>query len=151
MNSYFFTIDTNEYPIDLDFEHIIQTTLKHLNAKHNSELSIVFIDDEYMLELNKQYRGYAKLTDVLSFEFGEEDIESGNFYLGDILISYPFVEQQAANLNNPLESELTLMIVHGILHLCGYDHDTPLKKEVMWDKQSVILDKLHIKINNLPE
>ncbi len=151
MKNYSLSVDTNEYDIDIDFDFIILTTLNYLNALPNSELSIVFIDDEYMKELNLQYRGYAKSTDVLSFESGEEDIESGNFYLGDILISYPFVKQQAVKLNNLLESEITLMIVHGILHLMGFDHDTQQKKEVMWKNQSIILDMLSIKLNNIPE
>lgn len=151
MTNYYFNIELNEYQIDLNFEQIIQTALNHLKIKPKSELSIVFIDNDYMQELNSQYRGYAKPTDVLSFESGEEDIESGNVYLGDILISYPFVKQQANKLNNLLESELTLMIVHGILHLCGFDHDTPENKKIMWNHQTAILDTLKIKLNKLPE
>ncbi|MAT44520.1 MAG: rRNA maturation RNase YbeY [Anaerolineaceae bacterium] len=151
MTKYFYTIELNEYNLELNFERIIHTTLNYLKVKPKSELSIVFIDNDYMQELNSQYRGYAKPTDVLSFESGEEDIESGNMYLGDILIAYPFVEQQAIKLGNQLESELTLMIVHGILHLCGFDHDTPNNKETMWKHQYSILDLLQIQLNKLPE
>ncbi len=151
MNQYFFTVETNDYPIDLNFEAIIQTTLTQIDAEENSELTIVFIDNDYMQALNTQYRGYAQPTDVLSFESGEKDLESGNLYLGDILISYPYVQQQALQLNNTLADELTLMIIHGILHLCGYDHDTPQRKQAMWQVQSKILDLLAIHLNKLPE
>lgn len=151
MKKHFYSIETNEYPINLDFEEIIQTTLNHIAVKRICELSIVFIDDDYMRELNQQYRGYAQSTDVLSFESGEEDLESGHLYLGDILISYPFVHRQAAKLNNSLDAELSLMIIHGVLHLSGFDHDTPTNKEQMWKNQSEILNKLNISLTNLPE
>ncbi len=95
-----------------------------------SALSIVIDNNEKLRELNKQFRGIDAPTDVLSFPSGEIDPETGETYLGDIIISWEKVQSQA--LQQTIECEMRLMVVHGILHLLGYDHatDTEQKRNV---------------------
>jgi probable rRNA maturation factor len=78
-------------------------------------------------------------TDVLSFPSGEIDPDSGEQYLGDILISYPRAAAQANSGEQTVQDELQLLVVHGILHLLDYDHLDEIGKQAMWAKQSKIL------------
>ena len=71
--------------------------------------------------------------------------------LGEILICFPFVENQAKNLNNSIDSEISLLIIHGLLHLLGYDHVENSPKNEMWALQAKILKRLNISINSIPE
>ena len=150
-NSFNCTLSKNDFPVDINIDHIITRTNEHINKYNNFDMSIVFVSNEEMKELNTQYSGYAKPTDVLSFEAGEIDPETGRLYLGDIVISFPFVEAQAKKLENKLVDEITLMIVHGFLHLNGFDHLTPEEKETMWLLQNRILETLNIQLNQIPE
>lgn len=150
-NSFNCNVSKNNFQVNIDFDNIITCANKHIDKYINFDLSIVFVSNEQMEELNAQYSGYAKPTDVLSFEAGEIDPESGRLYLGDIIISYPFVENQAKKLKNNLNDELSLMIVHGFLHLNGYDHLSSEEKEAMWLLQNNILEDLNIKLNQMPE
>jgi probable rRNA maturation factor len=85
--------------------------------------TIAFVSDKKMSELNNQFRGKNKTTDVLSFPF-ENDFDSNENFLGDIVISLEQAERQAAENNLTLENEVQQLILHGILHLLGYDHET---------------------------
>jgi probable rRNA maturation factor len=112
-----------------------------------NDLSIVFCDDSYIQKLNSQFRSIDRPTDVLSFPSEETDPESGNRYLGDIVISYERAVLQAAEAKNPVLAEISMLVVHGILHLLGYDHDTVEKKSIMWAAQSDLLLSLDIKMD----
>jgi len=79
--------------------------------------------DEESQTLNREYRQKDYPTDVLSFPFDQE-LPEGGYYLGDIFISLPTAEKQAAENSIPLEQELLTLMVHGLLHLGGYDHET---------------------------
>ena len=81
-------------------------------------------------------------TDVLSFPSDEIDPETGNRYLGDILISVQRAAAQAQIPGHPVESEVQLLIVHGVLHLMGHDHAEPEEKARMWKAQTEILTQL---------
>jgi probable rRNA maturation factor len=109
-------------------------------------LMVRVTDDEELRSLNQQYRGINKTTDVLSFltDFTDPDLESR--YLGDIVISYSRAEEQAQKRGHFPEAELQLLVVHGVLHLLGYDHADLEKKEEMWSIQSRILEKLGLDI-----
>ena len=87
-----------------------------------ADLSIVITDDAKLQELNRQYLGSDMPTDVLSFPAEETDPDSGEIYLGDILISLPRASEQASAGGHPVEDELQLLVVHGALHLLGHDH-----------------------------
>jgi len=86
----------------------------------NSCLAIVFVRDRAIRKLNSTYRGRNTATDVLSFGGGE--LEPG--HLGDVVISTDRALKQAAEAGLALEREISELIIHGILHLCGYDHET---------------------------
>ena len=106
------------------------------------DLSVVLTDDQQLRELNRDYLGIDAPTDVLSFPASEKDPESGEAYLGDILISVERAAQQAEAAGHPVEAELQLLVVHGVLHLLGHDHAEPEEKARMWAAQSEILKSL---------
>ncbi|HNZ26513.1 MAG TPA: rRNA maturation RNase YbeY [Spirochaetota bacterium] len=92
----------------------------------NVFFSIFFCDDKTMTELNKNYRDIDKTTDVLSFSQieGEEIIWTNKKFIGDIVISMPQAVRQSEEIGKPAQSEVKLLILHGFLHLLGYDHET---------------------------
>jgi probable rRNA maturation factor len=117
-----------------------QTALTHQSAE--GDITVVLTDDASLQELNREYLGIDAPTDVLSFPASETDPETGARYLGDILISIPQADAQAKLANHPLESEVQLLVVHGVLHLLGYDHAEATEKSKMWKAQAEILDRL---------
>ena len=124
-------------------DNTAQTALRHQALDPSKEeLTIVLTSDEEIQELNHQYLGIDSPTDVLSFEGDEIDPETGIRYLGDIIISYPRAQAQAEARTGSDRSELQLLVVHGILHLLGYDHAEDLQKEEMWAVQGQILGEL---------
>jgi probable rRNA maturation factor len=111
------------------------------------DLTVAFCDNQYIQELNLQYRGIDSPTDVLSFPSDEINPESGNRYLGDIVVSYPQALSQAEAARNSFASEVSMLVVHGVLHLRGFDHDNSENKKIMWSKQTSILSSLGIKMD----
>ena len=112
-----------------------------LDSAHG-DLSIVLSDDRHLHELNLDYLGVDSPTDVLSFPAAEVDPETESLYLGDIAISIPRAMQQAQNAGHPVEAEAQLLVVHGVLHLLGYDHSADEEKAVMWAEQARVLERL---------
>ncbi|PJF44425.1 MAG: rRNA maturation RNase YbeY [Phototrophicales bacterium] len=116
----------------------------------NAHLTVIIETDANVQSLNAQYRGIDRPTDVLSFaaEPLPENIgdESDANYLGDILIAYDYTLNQAQAQEHSPQDEFALMVVHGILHLLGYDHDTPESQQEMWQQQQALLDELGINI-----
>lgn len=108
----------------------------------HADMTIVLTDDRQLHELNLDYLGVDAPTDVLSFPAGEVDPETEELYLGDIAISMPRAAQQAQTGGHPVEAEAQLLVVHGTLHLLGYDHSTEEEKAVMWSEQARVLEKL---------
>lgn len=114
------------------------------------ELTVVITDDVQVKELNRFYRGVDASTDVLAF--GAAD-EVGAFvaspdsaaYWGDIVISYPRAVEQAAAYGHSAEEELSILVVHGVLHLLGYDHERMGDREEMWSTQGTALATLSIR------
>ena len=131
-----------------------KAALKGLAQKSTGEevdLSIAIEDNAYLQALNLQFLGIDAPTDVLSFPGDEIDPDTGHQYLGDIIISLPMASAQAAAAGHPLQNELQLLVIHGMLHLLGYDHDTPELKAEMWQLQTQILQDLCVTTNKLPE
>lgn len=141
----------HKYAIPDNCKHIIEESLDYLSFRQETIISLAFLNEDEMSKVYHEYYGYTQFTDVLSFNSDTIDPETGVFILGEILICYPFVEIQAKNLNNSLFSEIYLLIIHGILHLLGYDHVEDQMKKEMWKIQTEILTKLNITINNIPE
>src|SRR6266540_868899 len=129
------------FPQDL-LERAARAALEHETQSLDSELSIVLTDDARLHELNLNYLGVDAPTDVLSFPASETDPETGARYIGDILISVPRAQAQADAAGHPLESEVQLLVVHGMLHLLGHDHAEPDDKARMWKAQTEILESL---------
>jgi len=117
------------------------------------DLSIVIEEDARLHELNKEFLDIDAPTDVLSFPSGEEqpDPETGRVYLGDVIISYPRAVEQAGAAGHTTLAEMQLLVVHGVLHLLGYDHAEPDEKALMWAAQTEILHTLGVQIARLPE
>lgn len=120
-----------------------------LDIPPEAEVSVVFADDAYIRELNRDYRGIDKATDVLSFalEEGDEPAVAGGpdeILLGDIVISLETAARQAAEFGHSLERELAYLTVHGMLHLIGHDHMDDDEKAVMRRREEEILATLGI-------
>ncbi|HLN62177.1 MAG TPA: rRNA maturation RNase YbeY [Symbiobacteriaceae bacterium] len=111
-----------------------------------AEVSITFVDDEAIMDLNRDHRGLHKPTDVLSFSQleGEEmvDLPEGPVLLGDIVVSLERCVEQAADYGHSFERELGFLVAHGMLHLMGYDHQTPEDEAEMMAKTEEILGGL---------
>jgi probable rRNA maturation factor len=132
-------------------EQAARATFQHQGISLDVSISIVVTDDPQMQRLNFQFVGIDVPTDVLSFPAGYTDPDSETFYLGDILISYPRAYEQAEKAGHPVESELQLLVVHGILHLAGHDHDESQDRATMWAAQEEILSNLGACIQKLPD
>jgi probable rRNA maturation factor len=133
----------SEFPFpETLLERAAHAALEHESQSLDSELSIVLTDDARLHQLNHEYLGIDAPTDVLSFPASETDPETGTPYIGDILISIPRAQAQANAAGHPLESEVQLLVVHGVLHLLGHDHAQPKEKARMWKAQAEILENL---------
>ena len=141
----------------LDFESKSADTSTPLTLSRYSfgsescDMTIVLTDDAQLHELNREYLGVDAPTDVLSFPASETDPETGTPYLGDILISIPRAMQQAQAAGHPVEAEVQLLVVHGTLHLLGYDHAEAEEKNRMWQAQDEVMSRLglsHVKIQD---
>jgi probable rRNA maturation factor len=115
---------------------VARNVLKVLKKK-NRELEIVFLSDAAIKSVNEKYKQSNCATDVLSFDLGS---------CGEILISSDMALGNSRVFNTPLEKELVLYVIHGILHLYGYDDQKPSDKLRMFKKQGSILEKLCAKI-----
>lgn len=123
-------------------ERAAAVALNHQAVEDDADLTIVLTDDEQLQDLNREFRDIDAPTDVLSFPASESDPETGRRYLGDVLISVQRAEEQAAAGGHPLEAELQLLVVHGVLHLLGHDHAEDKDKLGMWAAQAQILARL---------
>jgi probable rRNA maturation factor len=133
------------------FEKAARAALQQLSAGTDSGLSIILTDDNQLRRLNRQFLGIDAPTDVLSFPAGYTDPDSGTLYLGDVLISYPRAQKQAEAAGHAVDAELQLLVVHGVLHLLGHDHEDEEGKERMWSVQTEVLAQLQVQIHNPPQ
>ncbi|MGN1329605.1 MAG: rRNA maturation RNase YbeY [Eubacterium sp.] len=124
------------------------------NFEGSAEVSVRFVDNDQIRDLNKQYRNIDKETDVLSFPLGENGVYDVNYdtgakLLGDIVISVPKAVEQAELYNHPLQREIGFLTVHSMLHLLGYDHEKGGLEEVhMREKEETVLTQIGWKRNN---
>lgn len=109
------------------------------------EISVTFVDDEEIRELNKEYRNVDKSTDVLSFPLEENEFDiPGNTLLGDIIISAETAKRQSEEYGHSLEREIAYLAAHSMFHLMGYDHMEEVEKQVMRDKEKKVMLSLGI-------
>ncbi len=128
---------------DLEEDFLKEISLKALRelGLDDAELSLLITDDEYIRRLNREFRGKDRPTDVLSFPMGDR-IE-GKILLGDIAISYDTAKRQAKELGHSLREEVKRLLVHGLVHLLGYDHELGGEEEErFFEKEREVLDKL---------
>lgn len=108
-------------------------------------MSLILVDASEIHRMNKEYRGLDRPTDVISFE---EDDEEDDTYLGDIFICIDKVYEQALAYGHSKEREFAFLLVHGILHLSGYDHIQKEDEIIMFAKQDEILNNLGLRREN---
>lgn len=153
--SYTIEIQTDDaFMQSVDTENLIaaiETTLQVV-ARPTAALTVVITSDEVVQQLNRDYRQVDAPTDVLSFANQDAAAEEPTQlalppemaaeladYLGDVIIAYPYAKRQAEYFQNPMAAELRLLVVHGTLHLLGYDHATPEEQAAMWAVQDAVL------------
>lgn len=125
---------------------LLQIAAKQEGIERPTEISITFVDNNRIQEINRDYRDKDQPTDVISFaleEIGEGEIEiigaDMPTALGDIIISIPRTREQAEEYGHSFLRELGFLAVHGFLHLLGYDHETDEEEQEMFSKQKEIL------------
>jgi len=133
------TIKINQRKI----REIVKKALQSLKVDEKTEVSILFDDDKFIRSLNNKYRGIDKSTDVLSFSLWEGSVKTpeveSDKLLGDIIISVETAQRQADNLNHSMEKELTVLLIHGLLHLTGYAHEEDKDYKIMREKETEML------------
>ncbi|QCX32404.1 rRNA maturation RNase YbeY [Caloramator sp. E03] len=135
-------------------EKSIYSTLQHENFSKPYEISVVLTDNDKIKEINKEFRGIDRETDVLSFpmlnekfidnNFNFEDInpQTGEVVLGDIVLSLEKAKSQAIEYGHSFEREVSFLTVHSVLHLLGYDHERDEDRIIMRQKEESILEKI---------
>ncbi len=124
-------------------EKSIAAVLKVENLDQNVEVSVSFVGDDEIRDLNRDYRGVDKSTDVLSFPMDDEFIIESRI-LGDVIINTRRVMEQAEELGHSNERELSYLTVHSILHLLGYDHMEDEDKKEMREREKLAMKELSI-------
>jgi len=138
--------------IDKDrLEYIAQAVLAEAGQTKKGDISLIITDDTEIQRLNKSFREINQPTDVLSFSNEYLDLDTGIPYLGEIIISYPTAESQAIQLGHLVSHELELLLIHGCLHLLGYDHANELEKKTMWQLQKRLLEYLQNPIRDFQD
>ncbi|WP_251861870.1 rRNA maturation RNase YbeY [Clostridium sp. Marseille-Q2269] len=161
-------LDNRQDKINIDEEfqnkikEIIDYALKEEKVNINYEISVVFIDNNNIKEINKDYRNIDKVTDVLSFpmldyeegkvfkdlyvdyEFDESDLDEGKLVLGDIALSLERAEEQSREFGHSFLREACYLTIHSVLHLLGYDHIKEDEKVVMRQREEEILKNFNL-------
>ncbi|TWI57748.1 rRNA maturation RNase YbeY [Halalkalibacter nanhaiisediminis] len=146
------TIDFNDETGIIKEKHqelvvnLLNQTAKMEGLAGEVEVSVTFVDEKRIQEINHEYRDKNQPTDVISFALNDEgegelaiDVPGMPNMLGDIIISVPHIEAQAAEYGHTFERELGFLTVHGMLHLLGYDHMTEAEEKEMFSRQEDIL------------
>lgn len=128
-----FTLENEEQVADW-IERIIESEDKELG-----EISYIFCDDEYLHKINVEYLDHDTLTDIISFDYTEGDIISG-----DIFISIERVQDNANDFNVPFETELKRVLAHGVLHYCGYKDKSEADEQLMRAKEEEKMAMFHV-------
>ena len=138
---------SNSYCLDKNLENKLIKAFEYLCSKekiYNSSINLRILNDSEMTELNKKFRKKNKSTNVLSFT--NEDISkslTGN--LGDIAVSYEFLEEESKQLNKNFDDHIIHMLIHGVYHILGLDHENDATANKMEDKEIELLKELNIK------
>lgn len=120
-----------------NYEKLIRRVFK--KQKNKKIFSIIFVDDEKIQEINRDYRKLDRVTDVISFALCDDPENELTDELGDVFIDLSQAFRQALEYGHSIDREVAFLAVHGYLHLCGYDHMTKEEEEIMFQKQEEIL------------
>jgi probable rRNA maturation factor len=135
-----FLANEQDRPIDEErLTALTRHTLGNEEVDDDVEISVLFVTGEHMRQLNARYAGADYATDVLAFPMMEDD-ENDSLLLGDVVICPDVAEKNAVTLGHALERELETLVVHGTLHLLGYDHQGPADKARMERRLKEILE-----------
>jgi len=129
-----FSLDNEEVYADW-ISNVIQSENKNIG-----EISYIFCDDEYLLEINKQYLNHDYYTDIISFDYTEADVISG-----DIFVSIDRVKENALDFGVSFDNELKRVIIHGVLHFCGFKDKSKEEEETMRFKEEEKINMFHVK------
>lgn len=133
-------IDNGLYNDYAYLDGVIKATLKHENCEE-AIFSIIFVSDEEIHQINREYRNVDRVTDVISFALEDEKNNYSEVrVLGDIYVSIPQMKRQAMAFGHSEKRELSFLVVHGLLHLLGYDHMNEEEEKEMFALQELILD-----------
>ena len=110
-------------------------TVLETEGKKTGDITYVFCSDEYLLSMNEKYLKHDTLTDIITFDYSEKDILSG-----DIFISIERIKENAVSFNTTFNQEIGRVMAHGVLHLAGYKDKNPEDKKVMRSKEDLYLD-----------
>ena len=135
----------NSYAKQLDQKRLAlawEESLKQLKLPKKASATLRLTNNALIRQFNRSWRNEFSVTDVLSFENAYTDPETGEEYLGDIMISFQKARQQAQLGGHPVQTEIEMLFVHGILHLVGYDHGDKEEWQAMTDMQNTILKKI---------
>jgi len=108
--------------------------------KSEGEINYIFCDDDYLVEINQQYLNHDTLTDIISFDY-----TMGNEISGDVYISIDRVRENAGDFKVSFEEELKRVLVHGVLHYCGYKDKTEADEQLMRSKEDEKIQMFHVK------
>ncbi len=141
-------LDASQEKLILD---ILQYSGERLEIEDSAEMSVTLVDNDEIQTINKEYRGKDQPTDVISFAIEDEaeedvfDLDLSQFdiprQLGDIVISFDRLQEQAQSYGHSIERELGFLCVHGFLHLNGYDHQNEADEKEMFSLQESILEE----------
>ncbi|WP_294373078.1 rRNA maturation RNase YbeY [uncultured Clostridium sp.] len=148
--------------LENDLKNVIEFALKEEEVEVPCEVSLLFVDNEEIREINNETRNIDRETDVLSFpmldyedkkvfkeiyknyKFSQSDFDGDELVLGDVVLSLEKALEQSREFNHSFEREASYLVVHSILHLLGYDHMEENDKIVMRKREEEILNKLNI-------
>jgi len=133
----------NEQPMTVDTARLAELARHTLDAEdvdEAAELSVLLVTAEHMKNLNERFAGENDATDVLAFPMHEEDDDDDPVMLGDVVICPPIARTNAEKMEHSLEHELDTLLVHGTLHLLGYDHQREDDKQRMDGRLKEVLE-----------
>ncbi|WPC42521.1 rRNA maturation RNase YbeY [Clostridium sp. JS66] len=148
--------------IEKNIVNIIEYSLQEEKVNIPCEVSVIFVDNEKIKEINKENRNIDKVTDVLSFpmldyekgkvfkdtykdfNFSHVDLDEGSLVLGDIVLSLEKAKEQSLEFNHSFIREVVYLTIHSVLHLLGYDHMEEDEKSIMRKREEQILEKFHL-------
>ncbi len=138
----------------------METALMNEDLNFPILVSVLLVENEEILRINREFRDKDSVTDVLSFpmldmkdgrflkEPGTQDFDNGKLFLGDIVISVPRAIEQAEEYGHGSHREIAFLAAHGLLHLLGYDHEKPEDENIMKNRQNRILTDMGLERNS---